>query len=376
MKKLILHIGAHKTGTTAIQIFLRQQSDTLAERGWGLVAVNGVLNLGNCISFARVGARARFGFRPELYANLIRTLLQADQNCIISSEDFFFINDDEWIGRLSSDIRAVFSQVTIIVYLRNQVDMAISNKAQGAKTPQSSLIFGNSEAILPELTHDVFEYLDYYEKLTLWRSKFPDCQLVVREYDRQKLINKDAICDFAEAAALGIVPQEPVTANETTGSKLTALLHKLRRAGTSPEMILDFFRHGHFVDAGGLKNAPAREAACEFFATFSESNRLLKDVYGVDLTFDKSAYPEHETKQDSDLGYEVESLVNIVARISRNWDVELVDGLRDAALALESSHPHLSYRLLTFARRLRPSGEFIQKKIAELERRLRLKGWT
>lgn len=374
MRKLILHIGAHKTGTTAIQFFLHQQSDRLLAKGWELLSVNGVVNLGNCVSFDWDRDRVHFGFRPALYEKLIRRVTATHRNCIISAEDFFFINDESWIARLAADLRSQFSDVSLVIYLRNQVDMAISNKAQGAKTPQSSMIFGNSEAILPELDEHVFEYLDYYSKVALWRTHFPDCRLVLRDYFREKLVNGDAVFDFAEATRLGVSPKGTIKANETTGSKLTALLHKLRRAGASAEMILEALREGHFQDVGGVKNKPARGVAMEFFAQFRQSNQSLKNVYGLELGFDEDAYPESEERQESDLCYEVEALVKMVAVLSSNWDPRFVDDLRDAAIALEGRDLELSYRLLLTARRFRPLGPFIQRKIGELEARLKRQG--
>ncbi|MGL6315391.1 hypothetical protein [Vibrio sp. WXL103] len=363
--ELIMHIGAHKTGTSSIQAFLNSHRESLEQKNWEFVTVNGSTNLGNCISFGMDGDRAKFSFHPHMYQKLLSALSVNDKNKIISAEDLFFINDEAALKQLSKDISPIFSQVTILVYLRNQVDMAISNKAQGAKTNQSALVFGNDHrTVLPPVDKNVFEYLNYAEKLELWKKYFPSARLVVKEYERKKLINGDSVADFLHVTQLPVAPTH-VSVNESVGSKLTNTLHALRTQGLAPHHAWGLFRKEKFIDIGGVKQMPDKQSAQVFFESFSAVNRAVEQKYSIkfDVNFDK-----YSGEQQALLGEDVVSiLAPVLNELCNVNDDENINLIRDCALIVEKTDVEKAYRLMKLAGEMRPNGSFIKKKISEYE---------
>ena len=133
MKKLILHIGAHKTGSSSIQYFLHKRRRELDQAGWEFVIIPGSLNLRQLFKRG-TNANSELSLQPTVYKTLLKQLQDAKHNCVISAEDFFFLNDQKTISQLRSDFGKVFSEIRIILYLKRQDMMAISQKSQGAKT--------------------------------------------------------------------------------------------------------------------------------------------------------------------------------------------------------------------------------------------------
>lgn len=381
---LILHIGAHKTGTTAIQGFLQHSKDALAAAGWDLVDIDGVVNLGNTISFSRApDGRAQFRFRPGMLDRILAALAAPGRNKIISAEDLFFLNTGEDLARLGAEITALGLQVKIVVYLRNQVDMAISNKAQGAKTTQSAFVFGNDTSrVLPELDAGTREYLSYHQKLELWKTHFPEAGFILRTYDRRQLAKGDSVADFVRSCGLPLKPDR-IRLNETTGSKLTNLLHGLRFHGLRHDIASALFRQDCFTDGGGIKQAPSARQAAAFMAAFRKENaRLLRD-YGIDLSTDCSRFPKKEVLQPDDPAFIFRNIASVLNRTCQPAQPvqppappalgqQAVATIRKSAIALEKTDLKQAHALMQVAHRLRPQGKMIQKKLKEYEEALGL----
>ncbi len=57
-------------------------------------------------------------------------------------------------------------------------------------------MYGHSTRAIPhyEAKHDL--YLDYHKRLGMWADAFGDENLVIKVFDRKKLLNSDAVADF------------------------------------------------------------------------------------------------------------------------------------------------------------------------------------
>ncbi|MBY6059154.1 hypothetical protein [Leisingera daeponensis] len=372
-RRLILHIGAHKTGTTAIQGFLNRSENSLASAGWELVKINGVVNLSNTIEFRRGGnGRAQFNFHPHMLDMIAGSLGDNGRDMIISSEDMFFLNDTASLPGLSEVVRSLGFKVTIVVYLRNQVEMAASNKAQGAKTSQSALVFGNDKRnVLPELTADTLEYLSYHQKLSHWKTHFPDAEFIVRNYNRHLLAGGDSVTDFIQACGLPFKP-DGTQLNESIGSKLTNLLHDLRFHGLPPNVAWSLFRRGFFTDDGGLKQSPSAQQAAAFMAAFEEDNRKTARDFGVDLTLDCSNFPNEEVLQPDDQAFIFQNIASALNNLHQSVAPRSIDTIRDSAIALEDTDLKQAHALMQVAHALRPNGRKIQEKLKSYEEKLGL----
>jgi hypothetical protein len=108
--KLVLHIGPHKTGTTALQSILASNTEILKGFGWSYVdQFEGGLTthaLADCLSTGRID-RAR---------TALEEISQLSENTIISSENFSRLSGDQIIILAESAARL---DTRIVYYIRN-----------------------------------------------------------------------------------------------------------------------------------------------------------------------------------------------------------------------------------------------------------------
>ena len=124
MRRCFLHIGTHKTGTTSIQHLLSRSSSALAEKGYFYPQSGRLEELPGHHNLAwEISGDPRFRKNAGTSDDLLREVKDKSAHIILSSEDFGASLDHE--ARFSAFLSSVelsgFS-VTIIVYLRNQVD--------------------------------------------------------------------------------------------------------------------------------------------------------------------------------------------------------------------------------------------------------------
>jgi hypothetical protein len=126
---ILLHVGPHKTGTTAIQTLLASARDDLHAHG---VSYPGRLSAHHLAARAVLGRPvgwARDGAPPPMKAwnRLARAARQADGVTVISSE-FFSMCDAEQRARVVEDLGR--DRVHLLVAARNPGSLALSNWQQ------------------------------------------------------------------------------------------------------------------------------------------------------------------------------------------------------------------------------------------------------
>ncbi|PMO90162.1 hypothetical protein BCS98_15320 [Vibrio breoganii] len=165
MKKIYIHFGLHKTGTTSIQYQLQNDKKKLEESN--LKFYSGKYFESNHIEFAistlrssldaPIKSRYEFEDRNKIHEELkneIENQLQNDVNLIISNETLSFIRNQEEIDRL----KLIFpknSEVIPIIILRDKAEWFISFKRQmlkmggkESKNQDSCYYFGDDSWLL------------------------------------------------------------------------------------------------------------------------------------------------------------------------------------------------------------------------------------
>lgn len=208
--KVYLHIGLHKTGTTAIQRFLTKNTEVLAQRGW---------------LYPRTGRRQEAHYalgaalwgdgRPEdLWVKLREELdASAATHALISSENLEYIREPEQFATIAGCLRGC--EIVIIAYLRRQDDFLASSYAQAVKARRLTC---DIEAFFEQTQHRY----DYAALLDRWAHAFGRQHIRVRPYEREQLPN-GLIADFR--AVLGLeddagfiqVPGTPNTSLDDDG---------------------------------------------------------------------------------------------------------------------------------------------------------------
>lgn len=199
-KKAIIHIGGHKTGTSAIQAFCVLNADRLKQLGVhyplellahvnrvGGQAHHGLVNL---FMDAKTFWKS-FNLRPKSMtdADIVSYLksLSRDENILLSSENLVWL-DSESINALKQLLDGY--DVHVVLYARRQDD-ALQALYQTVVTS-----IGESKEFDEYTGDDVLVLFEYDRIAETWQSVFGVGNVVVRVYERDQLYQGDAVLDF------------------------------------------------------------------------------------------------------------------------------------------------------------------------------------
>ena len=299
MKKLYIHIGTEKTGTTTIQETLFKNRGLIKKQG---VLYPESLNHSNHVSFCL--AFMDFNERSELYSvmgcepniaaaerfsketlrNLEEEILRSGCDAVVISNEHLHsrITSREEISRIKDWAQKIFDDVEIVCYLRNQADLAISYYSTLIKS-------GNApENIFPEF-QSIPHYYDYKNLLDSWCSVFGG--ISVRVFSRELLVNGSVVDDVF--SILGISEclkfvQHPPDANVSLDYCSLEILKGINRS-------VPFLRDGRLnrdrrnliaffegCDSSGGFNVSFEDYQ-KFFEKFELDNEYLKNKYDVDF---------------------------------------------------------------------------------------------
>lgn len=211
MTKLILHIGTEKTGTTSIQAFLKRNRalfqkdriyiplspmDDSGNHRWLPLLANELDYVDDfVISRGLQDPDARKLILKKKEEELIRECKNATKSCdyfIFSSEHFQSrLRNIEEINRLRDLLEILFEDITIVLYIRDPLKTAVSLLSTAVKTgglPYHLPLPASDSYFLNVCNHD--------QTVKKWSTCFSRHKLVIRRFDKKKLINGDIIDDF------------------------------------------------------------------------------------------------------------------------------------------------------------------------------------
>lgn len=255
--RLIIHIGATKTGSTTIQHFLEKNRAALLRAGVYIPEVG--------LFWQETRPHKQAGhaqFVPEIMKgkNKLKQHLQATQalcdgkiHTVILSSEAYFLNDN------AIQLARYFSQydVEMITYLRRQDDWANSQYAEFV----AGGAVGRVDQPIDEWlkTDKTRNRLNYYAKIKLWETVVDRSKIHIGIYDRKTLKDGDIISDFLRLAQLGDhsdLPR-PATREENRFPFGTAHVNLIRRLNKSDWS--DRGAYFNFIEEAGRRVAKARE---------------------------------------------------------------------------------------------------------------------
>ncbi len=184
---VLIHVGPHKTGTTSIQTFLRQNYEALHKKGVlypeggrrDLFKVNGDLTY----------------FHYPLFKYLINDEIEkanehieAIQSEIVTHQPRLVVISCEALsrrralnGRIYKDLQSIFGQANRkwVAYLRRQDDLLVSLFTEQLKKGQNAWPKTILDAEAPDI-------LDHQARLERMRDLIGDDALIVRSFEREK----------------------------------------------------------------------------------------------------------------------------------------------------------------------------------------------
>jgi len=293
-RKLLLHIGTHKTGTSSIQKALYENQACLDDLGYKFYfRGKGGVDRKTGISggwFDR-NEDPRDGLR--LSKELAETLGNTEGNILFCQENLSWVFSRETIQSFHEELKKHFEHISIVIYIRRQDKLAISHHQQGSKSTEffSSVFYGSENKALPSYQDYFQKYLNFHERIALWTDAFGKDQVQPRVFDKKYLFGEDVVSDFFNMlGATETIRTDWV--NESNGFVRTKVNHLFNR--------IDMERHrreklNRRLDNSG-RLAPLRQEATDFYSHFRESNCKLNQQFNLtpeEFLFDDdfSSYP-------------------------------------------------------------------------------------
>jgi len=193
----VLHIGTNKTGTSTLQVYLGTHRQELLKRGIWFPNIGSFEfahhELAEAIKFE--SDFARFGINP--YDLKGPSVPAGTSTVLISSENFHTVRDVSGVAKLFPR-----GSTKVVLYLREHVSYLSSWYQQDVQAARARITCS-----FPD-----FALLRGYPLMDLvgrWREYYGD-NLIVRAYDRAKLVKGDIVEDFFDTA-FGMGPPAPRT---------------------------------------------------------------------------------------------------------------------------------------------------------------------
>lgn len=227
-KKLIIHIGDAKTGTSSIQKFLSENKQELSELGvlypeTGLWSAQGIAHhrLAVCLNpYARPLGKDRDD-PQEIYGRLRREIGSSGcSSAIVSSEGFCSFRDPASIRSLA-DAVCDFN-VTIVAYVRRPDLWVESWYSQVVKGPPFS------RKRFPEFLKICQD--PSLKVIADFVRVFGKSSVILRPFDKRKLYQNDLISDFLEVNSVDIRLPERDSINISPCVEVTEILRQLNAA--------------------------------------------------------------------------------------------------------------------------------------------------
>ena len=285
MKKVFIHIGDAKTGTSSIQKSLDESYDRLLERGWlyplpGRPEIRAGVPGDAHHKFAKNynSSHRNFHQNPALSDATIESFEESGaNNLLLSSEGFCSYRNIDDIERLKS----IFSdyEVRIIGYLRRPDLWIESWYPQAVKgRPFAKITF---EEYLKKGTRPALNTVKNY--VSIFGRK--NCHL--REFRRDGFVEKSLIADFSSIIGVDCIPEVSDEVNITPGKAVVEFIRQLNSKydlATRKRVALNQFLIGAFSsdDKPCYMNSTQRS---EYLSQFSDLIHFFDENFGDGSTF-------------------------------------------------------------------------------------------
>jgi hypothetical protein len=326
-RRLFVHAGLHKTGTTALQNFLFSVTERLRECGilYPSAGVNQQIGYGHHNIAWQLMRDRRFLRAAGTIDDLANEIAQFDGDAILSSEDFESVMDDpDRLAPLQQHPALRDREFIFVVYVRNQAAyieslfLELIHHGMGDEfTRFVQPVFHDRKIRLREWTYQ-FDYANIYAQ---WSTRH-DARLIVRNYHR--LDGGSTIRDFTNLVYPGLLQSEVDAAYRSNPRR--ALRHDIsrfyqnriqrpltRRETTTVEQLCFVLR-----DKAILLSESSRET---LFRLFWESNREFAITSGLPPSglVETTKVPIPDLALENFFSFE---LHNLVAENPSNRDVE------------------------------------------------------
>lgn len=213
MRKIYLHIGIWKTGTTTIQKTLHSSRDILMQNDVYYPDIDSnhtfMASAFHDAPDDFIVAKSR-GISGDILSEWHRSSLKKFEteiaettNTVISSEFLLDLSKHK-IRTLKEYLEKHFDEIAIITYIRHPIDHVTSAINEQVKQGHYDL----------EKAYSIHGEMGEYQKIENWLSIFGEDSFVIRPFVRSRFVNNDLVTDFLSIIFGDSIPQLRTLKNE------------------------------------------------------------------------------------------------------------------------------------------------------------------
>jgi hypothetical protein len=298
-RHVVLHVGPMKTGSTSIQAWLADNRNALLAAG---IFVPSSLGINHSL-LRRIVTR---GEQPRAAKGLADLTAELDAmprtvTQIVMSGEMLgqALRDAQQISGVKRLFDRYAASYRIIMYLRRQDLQSVSLYSSRLHRGLKAELLGKP--------------FPYDRALTAWAKVFGRDQVVPRIFERESMVDGDAVADFIAASGFSHLPVPPPGARTRNTSFQAAAQELLRLVGralesegvaiqgpmllrNTPYWTMRLMLQQHFPGTGLL---PSRAEALEFYERCRAGNEQVRQQWFPDratlFSEDFSRYPETAT---------------------------------------------------------------------------------
>lgn len=277
-RKLILHAGWHKTGSTAIQQWCARNAAALDAHGVRYPVDSSLIWDGHHRIPWGLGV-AHPHADPDFNAAawLRRALRDAPDVLLLSSEDFEFI-PERGIGTIRTVAEGI--ELQVIIFIRNVVDYLVSDYQQNVRMDDS------------RYPHDIYRFafqynlharMDYFGLLQKWAAGLGEEAVTLLQYDTA---GQSVVQTFRQATGLAGIETQDDSGRANPSLKAVSLraLQELNRRGAIPERAAIIKRLYDLEEPEDSRFSPLEpEMADAFIARIGHRIRRVGERFKVDV---------------------------------------------------------------------------------------------
>ncbi len=371
-RRIILHVGAHKTGTTTIQRDLYLNRDKLKTKGilypkfpdcfanhsvpiYSLFTDSPEKFHANVL-MGRTDKIALDNFHRKLYERFVDLSLDETWHTLILSGENISVLDKNQLDHLNKFILDIFGNNTDIdVYycIRSPISYHISAIQERAKGSTLNSIFKDMNSFSNFFSNNITKLNAIFGKNNIHIINFDEIikeNNITLNFIRECKLEKVSINKIEKSANSSMSYESVILMdciNKNFPVIVNGILNKKRNS-----LNLDMLQK-----INGMKYIPTKEIIDKILQKIESDSILFKEMFGYN-----APTPSFEIKNT----WSNESLIDI-SEYLKTQSIEsievIINGLRDEAIKIEKVEPRISLRLFLFCKKYRPNGPLINNKI-------------
>ena len=326
MKKLILHIGTEKTGTSTIQKFLGLNRSNLMNQGFKVPLSTRESNFGENqrwfpaffypSDFTDDFITNNFGDNANLRKKRMFNKLEEFKKEIIKSNAEKYVISSEHLSSRLKDVNSIttlkevmldlFDDIEILLYIRNPINHAISQISTEAKSGRDIISQykngGEINFLNPLKFSKVFNIKELIKK---WELVFSRDKIKVNSFDVNQFLKKDLLNDFCKSCGITLSDKFIIPSRENDSLNLTQFRYICYCNNKIPKSIDRKSKKSWIISRKIMKNMisseyllPTEREFNSFEDFFSEDKNWIKNNFFSENKYIWSSYKKSFRKED------------------------------------------------------------------------------